>query len=73
MSEQTPEGRVPDDAAAIAMEQTTPESRVLDAAIRIAADAPRTRGTYVSHAKIYWPHITELRAALDALGIQWRG
>jgi hypothetical protein len=47
-------------------------ARVLDAAIAVAQQAPKRRGTYVSHAKIYWPCIEELRAALDALGIEWR-
>jgi hypothetical protein len=49
-----------------------PAARVLDAALRIARNAPATRGTYVSHARIYWPLIEELRAALDALGVEWR-
>jgi hypothetical protein len=47
-------------------------AKVLDTAIAIARDAPARRGSYVSHAKIYWPLIQELRAALDALGIEWR-
>lgn len=46
--------------------------RVLDAAIAVARQAPARRGKYVSHAKIYWPVIEELRAALDALGVEWR-
>ncbi len=49
-----------------------PAGRVLDAAIAVARQAPARRGTYVSHAMIYWPAIEELRAALDALGIEWR-
>jgi hypothetical protein len=52
--------------------EPTPAGRVLDAAIAIARAAPARRGQYVSHAKIYWPRIEELRAALDALGIDWR-
>jgi len=52
--------------------QPEPAARVLDAALRIARNAPARRGTYVSHAKIHWPLIEELRAALDALGVEWR-
>jgi hypothetical protein len=35
----------------------TPEAELLDAAIAVARGAPLRRGTYVSHAKIYWPYI----------------
>lgn len=49
-----------------------PAARVLDAAIDVARQAPARRGEYVSSALIYWPCIEELRAALDALGIDWR-
>lgn len=47
-------------------------SRVLDVAVKIARDAPAKQGKYVSHAKVWWGDIDELRAALDALGIEWR-
>jgi hypothetical protein len=50
----------------------TAAATVLDAAIAVARAAPRRRGTYVSHTKIYWPLIEDLRAALDALDIDWR-
>jgi hypothetical protein len=53
-------------------EDWTAPDRVLDAAITIARQAPAKRGAYVTYAKIYWPTIEELRAALDALGIDWR-
>jgi hypothetical protein len=45
---------------------------VLDAAIKIAADAPARQGQYVTHAKVWWGDIHELRAALDEMGIEWR-
>lgn len=51
---------------------TDPAVAALDAAIEIARNAPAKRGTYVSYAKIYWPLIEDLQAALDALGIDWR-
>jgi hypothetical protein len=54
------------------MSDTEPAAQLLDAAIRIAAHAPKIRGQYVSSALIYWPHIEELRAALDALGVDWK-
>jgi hypothetical protein len=53
-------------------ETDTAASRLMDAVITVAACAPARRGTYVSHAKIYWPYIEELRAALDAMGVDWR-
>ena len=49
------------------MTSKSPVQRVLDAATEIAANAPKRRGTYVTHAKIYWPLIEELRSALAAL------
>lgn len=54
------------------MTATSPAGRVLDVAIKIARDAPAKQGQYVSHAKVYWGDIHELRAALDALGVEWR-
>lgn len=51
---------------------STAAGRVLDVATKIARDAPLKQGQYVSHAKVYWPDIHELRAALDELGIEWR-
>ena len=50
---------------------TTPANRVLDAAVAVARSAPAKQGQNVSHAKVYWPYIHELRAALEALGIEW--
>ena len=50
----------------------TPAGRVLDAADGIAANAPARQGKFVTDALIYWPHIHELRAALDEMGIEWR-
>jgi hypothetical protein len=38
----------------------------------VAADAPLRQGTYVSHARIYWPGIDRLRRALEAVGVNWR-
>ena len=49
-----------------------PAAALMDAAIAIARNAPLRRGTYVSHAKIYWPFIEDLRAQLEALGVEWR-
>lgn len=46
--------------------------RLLRAAARVAANAPAKQGAYVGSAKIYWPYIHELRAALDAADIPWR-
>lgn len=46
--------------------------RVLDAAIAVAEAAPTRRGQNVFAAQIPWIRITELREALDALGIEWR-
>lgn len=46
--------------------------RLMDVAIKIAHDAPKKQGQYVSHALVYWDDIHELRACLDALGIEWR-
>lgn len=51
---------------------TTAAARTLDAAIAVAAYAPMKRGQYVTSAQIYWPLITELRDALDEMGIEWR-
>ena len=42
------------------------------AAIDIAMNAPLRHGPTTSHALVYWPHIEQLRKALDALGIDWR-
>lgn len=47
-------------------------SRVMEAAIAVAASPPAKRGQYVTGAKVYWPLIEELRAALDERGIEWR-
>jgi hypothetical protein len=55
------------------MSEREPAARVLDAAINVAASAPAKRGQFVSSALIYWPLIEELRAALDDLGIDWKG
>jgi hypothetical protein len=46
--------------------------RVLDAAISVATAAPEQKGASVFAAQIPWTRITELREALDALGIEWR-
>jgi len=69
---------LPDRTAVLYHEQGCPvegcrdSARLLDAAEAVARQAPARRGTYVSHAKIYWPCIEELRAALDGLGVEWR-
>jgi hypothetical protein len=50
----------------------TAAARLMDAAIAVADYAPAKRGQHVSSAQIYWPLIIELRAALDAMGVEWR-
>ena len=55
-----------------AASERSPQARVLDAAVKVARSAPAKRGQYVTGAKVYWPYIEELRAALDAMGIDWR-
>ena len=54
------------------MNDTSPAARLMDVAIKIAHDAPKKKGQYVSHALVYWGDLTELRAALDAMDIEWR-
>jgi hypothetical protein len=49
----------------------TPEFDLWVAAIEIAMDAPERHGSTTTHALIYWPKVEALRAALDALGIDW--
>jgi hypothetical protein len=53
-------------------DEGTPEYDLWIAAIEIATSAPLRQGTNVTSAGIYWPRIHALRAALDALGIDWR-
>ncbi len=50
----------------------TPEYDLWVAAIEVATYAPLRPGTHVSGAKVAWPRLEALRAALDALGIDWR-
>jgi hypothetical protein len=42
------------------------------AAIEVATDAPLRHSPITTHGLIYWPTIERLRAALDALCIDWR-
>lgn len=53
-------------------EERTPAARLMDAVIAVAAAAPARPGTNVFAAKISWRKITELRDALDAMGVEWR-
>ena len=48
-------------------------ARLIDAMVHIARSAPAKPGQNVYAAKIPWPRITELRDALDAADISWRG
>ncbi len=50
----------------------TPGYDLWIAAIEVATYAPLKPGRYVSGAKISWPRVEALRAALDALDIDWR-
>jgi len=50
----------------------TPEWELWTAAIDVATDAPARPGQYVAKAQIGWPRIKRLRAALEAVGIDWR-
>jgi len=49
----------------------TPEWDLWVAAIEVAMDAPERHGPTTSSALIYWPKIEALRAALEAVGIDW--
>jgi len=49
-----------------------PGFEVWVAAIDVALEAPLKQGKYVGKAGIPWEVIHELRAALDAAGIDWR-
>jgi hypothetical protein len=53
---------------------TSPDgyAELFDAVISVAAAPPATGGRYVVAAKVPWTRITRLRAALDALHIEWR-
>jgi len=44
---------------------------VIVAALEIAAAAPMRRGENVTHALIPWHMVTDLRAALDEVGMDW--
>jgi hypothetical protein len=48
------------------------EGELLDAAIDVARDAPMRHGPTTSHALIYWPKVERLRAAIEAMGLEWR-
>lgn len=49
------------------------EREVLRLAAMIAQEAPRKRGKHVlTHAKVRWNLIDQLRSALDTAGIAWR-
>jgi hypothetical protein len=61
-----------DDAVSAALEDTKPEAELLDAVIAVAAYPPLTHGPTTSMALVYWPTIERLRAALDAMGIEWK-
>ena len=50
----------------------TPSYQLWLAAIDVALEAPLSQGTHVHAAQIPWTVIHELRAALDALSIDWR-
>ena len=50
----------------------TPEWDLWVAAVEVAMSAPLRHGPTTSYAKVYWPRIEQLRAALDAVGIDWR-
>ena len=47
-------------------------ARILDTAVLIARRAPKRQGKYTYSAQIPWKLIHELRAALDAVGVEWR-
>lgn len=51
----------------------TPEFALWVAALDIAAVAPLKQGTNVFAAGVDWRLIHDLRAALDQLGLDWRG
>jgi hypothetical protein len=53
-------------------EKGTPEYRLWIAAIEVAMAAPLSHGPTTTDAKVYWPKIEALRAALDELGVNWR-
>lgn len=53
-------------------EQGTPEYDLWIAAIEVAVSPPFKRGGSASLAGVYWPRIDALRAALEALGIDWQ-
>jgi len=50
----------------------TAQQNVLRAAACIAGSAPKKAGSYVGSALIPWTYIRDLRAALDAAGIEWQ-
>lgn len=54
------------------MAAADPAARVLNAAVTIARHSTARQGKYVSHARVYWPELRELRDALDELGVEWR-
>jgi hypothetical protein len=49
----------------------TPEWDLWVAAIEVAMDAPERHSATTTHALIYWPKVEQLRAALEAVGIDW--
>jgi hypothetical protein len=50
----------------------TPEHDLWVAAIEVAAAAPAKQGQTVAKAAVPWHMIHQLRATLEALGIDWR-
>lgn len=54
-------------------EQGTPEYTLWIAAIDVAHAAPLKQGQYSHTAQVPWTIIHEVRAALEAVGIDWEG
>jgi hypothetical protein len=50
----------------------TPEHELWMAAVSVAVSAPLTHGPSTTYALVYWPRMDALRAALDAVGVDWR-
>lgn len=60
-------------AGVIRPEKGTPEFELWVSAIDVAHAAPLKRGTYSHTAQVPWTIINEVRAALEAVGIDWKG
>ncbi|MBP7003537.1 hypothetical protein [Amaricoccus sp.] len=53
-------------------DRTDPRHRILAIALQLAAYPPARKHEQVYEARVPWRLITELRAALDDGGVDWR-